>query len=438
MTDTAGGAGTAGAGVPGATASSAPAMRLRGGLLITLAALSAFGPISLDLYLPAFPSIADSLGVSTGDVQLTFAACLLGLGLGQLVYGPLSDRYGRKPPLIGGLVLYVVASLLCAAAPSLWALTGLRFVQGLGGCAGLVIARAIVRDGFDGPELTRSFSVIASVSMIAPLLAPSAGAAVLQVASWRVLFVVIALFGAACLVAALRLPETHPRHRRTDHGVIASIAGYGSLLRQRRFVLPASIAALGSGTLLAYISSSSVVLMTTYGVGPAGFALIFAFLALWFIIGIRVNLVLLHRRSVHQLLRLYVAVEIAALVVLLVLLEMQSPLWAVLAALAVVKACLGGIFPNATAESMQPFKRSAGSASALLGTMQFATGGIVAGILAAVALAPGIEMAGSMLVLAVVSAVLVALPLRAHADEEADEPGTVDSLDIIEGSGSAG
>ncbi|MGD9957450.1 MAG: Bcr/CflA family efflux MFS transporter, partial [Candidatus Nanopelagicales bacterium] len=222
--------------------------------MLTLGALSAFGPVSLDLYLPAFPEIAQSFGVSTGDVQLTFAACLLGLGLGQLVYGPLSDRFGRKPPLLAGLVLYVAASLLCAAAPSLVALTSLRFVQGLGGCAGLVIARAIVRDGFDGPELTRSFSVIASVSMVAPLLAPSAGALVLRTTSWRVLFVVIAAFGAACLVAALRLPETHPHNRRTEQGLLSSLAGYGRLLANRSFVLPASIAALGSGTLLAYIS----------------------------------------------------------------------------------------------------------------------------------------------------------------------------------------
>lgn len=413
------------------------ALHLRGWLLLTLAALSAFGPVSLDLYLPAFPEIAQSLGVSTGDVQLTFAACLLGLGLGQLVYGPLSDRFGRKPPLVAGLVLYVVASLLCAAAPSLGALASLRFVQGLGGCAGLVIARAIVRDGFDGPELTRSFSIIASVSMVAPLLAPSAGALVLRAASWRVLFLVIAVFGAACLVAALRLPETHPRDRRTEQGLLASLRGYGRLLGNRAFVLPASIAALGSGTLLAYISSSSVVVMTTYGAGPGAFALVFALLALCFIAGIRLNLVLLRHRAVHQLLRLYVAVEAAALVVLLALLEVRAPLWAVLAALAVVKACLGGVFPNATAESMQPFKRTAGSASALLGTLQFAVGGVVAGVLAAIALAPGVEMAGSMLILATLSLVLVALPPRPSGDEPVG-PDEVDAVDLVEGSGSAG
>jgi DHA1 family bicyclomycin/chloramphenicol resistance-like MFS transporter len=334
-------------------------------------------------------------------------------------------------------VLYVVASLLCAAAPSLGALASLRFVQGLGGCAGLVIARAIVRDGFDGPELTRSFSIIASVSMVAPLLAPSAGALVLRAASWRVLFLVIAVFGAACLVAALRLPETHPRDRRTEQGLLASLRGYGRLLGNRAFVLPASIAALGSGTLLAYISSSSVVVMTTYGAGPGAFALVFALLALCFIAGIRLNLVLLRHRAVHQLLRLYVAVEAAALVVLLALLEVRAPLWAVLAALAVVKACLGGVFPNATAESMQPFKRTAGSASALLGTLQFAVGGVVVGVLAAIALAPGVEMAGSMLILATLSLVLVALPPRPSGDEPVG-PDEVDAVDLVEGSGSAG
>ena len=147
---------------------------------MALGALTAFGPMSLDFYLPAFPSVASSLGVDVGDVQLTFSACLLGLGLGQLVYGPLSDRFGRKPPLVAGLVLYVVASVLCALAPSLAALTALRLLQGLGGCAGIVIARAIVRDCYSGRGLARAFSVTTTVSMLAPLLAPTLGAAILQ------------------------------------------------------------------------------------------------------------------------------------------------------------------------------------------------------------------------------------------------------------------
>ena len=302
-------------------------MRLRGSLLLTLAALSAFGPMSLDLYLPAFPSIADALHVTTGDIQLTFSACLIGLGLGQLVYGPLSDRYGRKPPLLAGLALYVVASLLCAIAPTLLALTGLRLLQGLGGCAGLVISRAIVRDCFEGVALARSFSVISSVSMLAPLVAPALGALVLHVASWRVMFVVIAAFGLACLGASFALPETHPSHRRTEHGVLQSLRFYGGLLRQRRFLVPASVTALGSATLLAYISSSSVVFMGEYGISPASFALVFALMAGSFIAGLRINMRLLGTHDPHTLMRVYLAIEVPALALLVALFALHAPRW---------------------------------------------------------------------------------------------------------------
>lgn len=395
-------------------------LRLRGTLLLTLGALSAFGPMSLDLYLPAFPSIADSLGVATADVQLTFSACLLGLGLGQLVYGPLSDRFGRKPPLVGGLALYIVASLLCALAPSLAVLTGLRLLQGLGGCAGLVIARAIVRDCFDGPSLARSFSVISSVSMLAPLVAPALGAVVLGVSSWQVLFVVIALFGAACLAASLRLPETHPSHRRLEHGVLEAARGYVMLVRQRAFVSPATIAALAAVVLFAYISSSPAVFMGAYGVSSGGFALIFALMAACFIAGMQLNMRLVRRHSVHALLRAYLAVEVPVLALLVVLLWVHAPLWAVLAALGVAKACIGGTFPNASAEAMQPFGRTAGSASALLGTMQMGFGAVTAAVLATVALAPAVAMAGTMLLAALVGLALAAgPPARATAESTA-------------------
>lgn len=386
-------------------------LQLRGALLLTLAAVSAFGPMSLDLYLPAFPSIAGSLGVSTGDVQLTFAACLLGLGAGQLVYGPLSDRYGRRPPLIAGLVLYVVAALLCAVAPNLTALTAARLLMGLGGCAGLVIARAIVRDCFSGVALARSFSVITSVSMLAPLVAPALGALVLRLGSWRVMFGVIAAFGLACLLASLALPETHPSHDRTEHGVVDSVRGYLRLLVTRAFVLPAGIAALASATLLAYISSSSVVFMGSYDVPPAGFALVFALLACCFIAGLRLNMRLVQRHPVHVLLRVYLLGETVALVVVVAFLAAHAPLVAVLAVLGVVKACLGGTLPNATAEAMQPFARNAGSASALLGTLQFGLAGVVTSTLAWLAFPPALEMGGTMLALAVVAAVLAMLPL---------------------------
>lgn len=395
-------------GPAGVDAASPDAYRLRGSLLLTLAALSAFGPMSLDLYLPAFPSIASSLGVAPADVQVTFSACLIGLGLGQLVYGPLADRFGRKPPLIAGLALYVVASLLCAVAPSLAMLTGMRLLQGLGGCAGMVIARAIVRDCFAGPALARSFSVITSVAMLAPLVAPSLGAGILQVAGWRSMFVVIAAFGAACLVATLFLPETHGPDRRLAYGVREAARGYGALLRQRRFLVPAAVVVLAAGTLMAYISSSSVVFMEGYGIAPSVFALVFGLLAACFIAGLRANIVLLRRYPSYVLVRAYVLVEVPVLLALLVLFLVGAPVWAPLAAVGVVMFCLGGTLPNATAETMEPFARNAGSASALLGTMQMGFAGILAATLAALSFTPSLEMTVAMLAMAVASSALAA------------------------------
>ena len=389
------------------------------GLLVALGALTAFGPMSLDFYLPAFPSVASSLGVAVGDVQLTFSACLLGLGLGQLVYGPLSDRYGRKPPLVAGLVLYVVASLLCALAPSLAALTALRLLQGLGGCAGIVIARAIVRDCYSGRGLARAFSVTSTVSMLAPLLAPTLGATILQWTTWRGIFAVIATFGLACLLVAWRLPETHPDHHRTDHGVLDAAREYVVIGRQRAFAVPASIAALGAATLFAYISSSPAVFIGGYGVSPAGFAGIFALLASVYVAGAQTNLRLVRRVDVHALLRAYLTASSLALVVLVVVTARHAPLAVVLAVLAVTKFCLGWILPNATAETMAPFARRAGSASALMGMAQMVLGALAAALLASLVLAPAVGMSGVMLVTSGLSLALTAVRVRRSADVDA-------------------
>ena len=329
--------------------------RGRARLLATTAALVAVGPISLDLYLPAFPSMAESLGVSVGDVQLTLSAYLLGLALGQLVYGPLSDRYGRKPPLVAGLILYTVASVLCVLAPSLPVLVGLRVLQALGGCAPIVISRAIVRDCFDGPGLARAFSINTSVAMAAPVLAPTLGALILRVGSWHATFIACAVFGLVCLALTAFLPETHPQHHRTDHGVTAAAREYGHLLGQRRFVVPALISAFASATLFGYISSSSAVYMGVFDVDAAGFGLLFALGALVFVSGSLVNMRLVRRHPVHRLLRTYLMVQAVGAVLLLTSAVTGSPLLLLLIPLLVTKACLGGTLPNASAETVAPF-----------------------------------------------------------------------------------
>lgn len=403
---------------PGTTGRSGPAepvagpehpVRLQAGLLATLGALSAFAPISLDLYLPAFPSIGASLGVTAGDVQLTFSACLAGLGLGQLVYGPLSDRYGRKPPLLAGLVLFVVASVLCALAPSLATLTALRLLQGLGGCAGIVIARAVVRDCFSGPVLARAFSVVAMVSMLAPMLAPPLGALLLRWASWRFLFVVLAAFGFACLLTSVRLAETHPHHHRTDHGARQAVREYVAIGTQRQFVVPAAIGALGAATLFAYIGAAPAVFMAEHGVSAQAFALLFAGFSVCSVAGSQLNLRLAYRHDARTLLRAYLLVQVPSLVLLVLLTVAGAPLGAVVADLVVVHVCIGAIFPSSMAETMRPYARRAGSAAALMGTAQMVSGAVAAAVLAGLSFSPDVEMAGLMLLTAALGLALAAL-----------------------------
>lgn len=391
----------------------------RGGrarLLATTAALVAVGPISLDLYLPAFPSMAESLGVSVGDVQLTLSAYLLGLALGQLVYGPLSDRFGRKPPLIAGLILYTLASVLCVLAPTLPLLVGLRVLQALGGCAPIVISRAIVRDCFEGPGLARAFSINTSVAMAAPVLAPTIGALVLRAGGWHTTFVACAVFGLVCLVLAVLLPETHPWHRRTDHGVADAVRQYGSLVRQRAFVVPALISAFASATLFGYISSSSAVFMGVYGVDATAFGLLFALGAVVFVSGSLVNMRLVRHHLVHRLLRAYLVVQTAAVVLLLTSALLHVPLWLLLVPLLVTKACLGGTLPNASAETVAPFPRRAGSAAALMGTAQMGLGALVSSVLAWSSATASVEMATSMTLTTVLALSLALLPSRSQPD----------------------
>src|SRR5215213_2139344 len=206
-------------------------------LIVLLGSIVAIGPLSIDTYLPAFPSMSRSLDASASAVQLTLTACLAGLALGQLFAGPLSDRLGRRRPILAGLSAYVVASLLCALAPDVLTLTALRFVQGFAGAAGLVIAQAVVRDLHSGPAAVRLFSSLMLIIGVAPILAPILGGQILEVTSWRGIFVMLAAFGAIIgLAVAVGLPETLPPERRDLRGLRQTLRTLASLLRLREFM----------------------------------------------------------------------------------------------------------------------------------------------------------------------------------------------------------
>ncbi len=349
--------------------------------IVALGALSALGPFSIDMYLPAFPALAREFGASPAQTQLTLSACLLGLSLGQLLAGPLSDAQGRRRPLLFGLGAYAAASLLCAVAPSIGALVALRFVQGFAGAAGIVISRAIVRDLYTGIDIARFFSVLMIVSGLAPILAPVIGGQVLRFTSWRGVFVTLAVIGVLLLVGAAKvLGETLPPHARQSSGLRATLLTFRHLLTDRAFMSYAVVGGLASAVLFAYISASPFVLQEIYGVSPQRFSALFGVNAFALMIMGQVNGRIVGRISPQRLLLGGLTdASAGALVLLAVITTGSLGLAGVLPALLVVVAGLGFVMPNATTLALMGAEpRIAGSASALMGMLGFAVGAVAA------------------------------------------------------------
>src|SRR5437763_10722880 len=248
----------------------------RAHLVFILGALTAFGPLSIDMYLPALPSLSRDFGTGASQAQLTLSACLLGLALGQVIAFPISDAQGRRRPLLFGLAADTLASLLCVVAPSVFVLVALRFVQGCAGAAGIVIARAIVRDLYSGVAAARFFSLLMLVNGLAPILAPIFGGLLLRFTSWRGVFIVLAIIGTLLLLAAATgLGETLPPERRQSGGVLATITTFRQLLANRSFMGYALSCGLAFAAMFAYIAGSPFVLQEIYGLSPQLFSVIF-------------------------------------------------------------------------------------------------------------------------------------------------------------------
>jgi MFS transporter, DHA1 family, multidrug resistance protein len=347
--------------------------------VVLLGALSAMGPLSMDLYLPGLPRMADDLGTAASPAQLTVTACLLGLAVGQLVAGPVSDARGRRGPLLVGLVAYGVASALCALAPTVWVLVALRFVQGLAGAAGIVIARAVVRDRHTGVAAARFFALLMLVNGLAPILAPLIGGALLQVTSWRGIFVVLAGAGAVlALAAATGLPETLAPDRRHTGGLRATTAAFGTLLGDRAFVGYALSSGLAFAAMFAYIAGSPFVLQDLYGLSPQLFSVVFGANALGIVALSQVSGALVARTGPRRLLALGMCASAGGAAVLLLGALAGLGLWGLLVPLWVVVASIGLIAPNATALGLASHGEHAGSASALIGMAQFSLGAVAA------------------------------------------------------------
>ena len=341
--------------------------------VLILSALVAFAPMSIDMYLPALPTLERFFAADTASVQHTLASFFLGLTVGQILYGPIADKYGRKPPLYFGLSLYVVASAACALAPTIGSLISLRFLQALSGCAGMVVARAVVRDLYDRQESARVYSVLLMVMGIAPIVAPLAGGYLLTWFGWRSIFWVLALFGVACLIAVKTgLPETIPR----DQPRIAlskAMGNYAALLADRRYLGYALSGGFGQAGMFAYISGSPFVIIDLYGVPAHYYGWLFGLNATGIVAFTQLNRRMLLRYDADRVLDFgNLAGFVMGVLLLLMAWTNAAGLVGILAPLFFVVSLRGLTFPNASAGAMAPFPEKAGSASALLGSVQFA------------------------------------------------------------------
>ncbi|WP_370331113.1 multidrug effflux MFS transporter [Mycolicibacterium hippocampi] len=395
-------------------------------MIVVLGLLVALGPLTIDMYLPALPKIADDMSVSSSVVQLTLTGTLAGLALGQLVVGPLSDSLGRRKPMIAGILLHMAASLLCMFAPSIAVLGVARGLQGFGAAAAMVVAIAVVGDLFKDNVAATVMSRLMLVLGVAPVLAPSLGAAVLLHASWHWVFAaLVVLAGALLVMAALALPETLPASHRRPLKVRGIGATYLELLRDLRFVMLVLIAALGMSGLFAYIAGASFVLQGRYGLDQTAFALVFGAGAIALIASTQCNVVLLRRFSPQQIMvwALVAASVSGAVFVALAaahvggLVGFVVPVWGILAA-------MGLVIPNAPAVALTRHPDAAGTAAALLGAAQFGLGAAVAplvGVLGNDELAMAVVMsAGVMIALAALLVTGVHKPATVAGETVAD------------------
>ncbi|MAK32338.1 multidrug effflux MFS transporter [Acinetobacter sp.] len=350
--------------------------------IMLLALLTALGPLSIDMYLPALPQMAEDFGVSTAMVANTLPAYFLGLAIGQLVYGPISDRIGRKKPLYVGLTLYVIASASCVLADNEWSLIFARIIQALGGCVGVVIARAAIRDRLDVQGSAQAFSSMMIVMGIAPIAAPALGAFVLEFFHWQAIFWILALIGCISLVCIhFFFIETLVPEKRLRLSLNQVFTLYIAIFKDASFRFPMFAGCLTGGVLFSYISSASAVLMDQYGLSQQQFAYAFGFNALGIIILSSLNKKLVSRLSTLQRLKIGGFIQLTgALVVLVSGLLIHAPIVMVMTGLFLAVSGLGMTGPNAMALAMSQQGSRAGTASAIMGSMQFACG-LLAGVL---------------------------------------------------------
>jgi DHA1 family bicyclomycin/chloramphenicol resistance-like MFS transporter len=349
-------------------------------LFLIVGGITALAPAGMDIYLPGLPGLTDDLGASPSAAQLTVSAYLVGLLAGQLVAGPLSDVLGRRRPLLAGLIGFTLASLACSAAPDIYVLIALRFLQGTSGGVGMSVGRAVVRDLYEGPAAARFFSRLMLLTGLGPIVAPLVGAQVLRFASWRAVFLVLVGLGACLTVLAVRwLPETLASEQRRTGGLKKTFGTFGQLLGDGEFLTLAFLVGFGGAAFLGYIAGSSFALQDVYGASPQLYGLLFAINGAVFVTAAQVNARLVTTRPLERLLSLGGAIMSAAALgfLAIVLLPGVGPLVANLP-LTLFVCSAPFIQANAMALALTAYPRAAGAAASLLGVFQFALGAAVA------------------------------------------------------------
>jgi len=346
-------------------------------LTVILGMLTAFAPFSIDMYLAAFPAIGLSLNSGVEQVQHSLAAFFLGVAVGQILYGPAIDRFGRRRPMLLGISVYVLASVTLMFAPDVESFIGLRLLQALGACGGMVVARAMIRDLFDVREAAVALSMMMAVVSLGPIVAPILGSLILSWSQWEAIFLFLALYGAGCLILAVRhLPETLPPDKRSHNNPWQVLGTFAALLRKPRFMLPALTAGFAFAGVFAYITAAPFVLMTLYGLNERSFSWIFALIACVLVAATQLNQILLKKLMPHSVLSLGVKLNLLASLGLLVIHQTES-----LIVMASILALWIGTLPligsNGTAVAMSESGRYAGSASSIIGVTQFGLASIV-------------------------------------------------------------
>ncbi|WP_414050755.1 multidrug effflux MFS transporter [Macrococcus animalis] len=346
-------------------------------LVIVLGLLAAFGPLSLDMYLPALPSVADELHTTASNAQLSLTACMIGLAVGQIFVGPLSDITGRKKPLAIVLLVYALSSLLAAVSTSIEMLVAFRFIQGFSGGAGSVLSRAISSDLYKGKDLTKFMAVLMLVNGLAPVLAPVIGGVILSISTWQMVFIILAIYGVMMFVLSFTLKESLPKEDRHEGALKSVIHDFRMLLTNKQFVTVLILQSLTYGVLFSYISGSPFITQKIYDMNAQEFSYLFAFNGIGLILFSQLTAKLVDNMSEVDILKLGQSIQFVGMIATCLVLTLHLPMWCLWISFFLLITPVSMIGTTGFSIAMQVQKQGAGSASSILGLMQFLVGGLL-------------------------------------------------------------